>query len=123
MCPKAEIEVGHFAPVCAKLLIMLLYGARFARRDLLRAICHLAKSLTKWSLELDKDLHHLFYYVKGSLDTYMVGYVGDEPKDIKPRCYADANLADKETSYSTSGVHLVMVGPRTNFPITGISKG
>ena len=32
-------------------------------------------------------------------------------------------MADKENSYSTSGVHLAMIGPRTNYPLSGLSKG
>ena len=53
----------------------------------------------------------------------MIGYVGDNVEDIHPNLFADANLAEKESSYSTSGIHLAMLGKHTNFPLTGISKG
>ena len=37
--------------------------------------------------------------------------------------YADADFAgDADTQRSTSGVHLAVMGPNTNFPLAGISK-
>ena len=85
--------------------MLALYGARFARRDLLRCVCHLAKSLTKWSEDIDDDLHHLMCDIHGSFDDYMIGYVGDGASNITPNLFPDANLAERDT-YSTSGVRL-----------------
>ena len=48
---------GHLQPHAAKVLMKLLYGARLARFDLLRAINNLAASITKWTPECDKRLH------------------------------------------------------------------
>jgi len=39
LCAPIPLVPGHFAPVAAKLLMMVLYGARYARRDLLRCVC------------------------------------------------------------------------------------
>ena len=53
----------------------------------------------------------------------MVGWVGDDPSQLRPHLFADANFAGCElTQRSTSGLHLVIRGPRTCFPIAGQSK-
>ena len=52
-----------------------------------------------------------------------VGWVGDELGAVKPHVFADADSAGcSETQRSTSGLHFVIMGPNTNFPISGISK-
>ena len=45
---------GELQPYAAKVLMKLLYGARLARFDLLRAINNLSASITKWTPECDK---------------------------------------------------------------------
>ena len=42
-------EVGVLAPIAAQVVMKLFYCARVARPDLLRAIGHLTRFLTKWS--------------------------------------------------------------------------
>ena len=39
---EVEVDRGRLAPVAAKILMKILYGARCARLDLLRAVSHLA---------------------------------------------------------------------------------
>jgi hypothetical protein len=52
---KHDYEPGKFtAKSVASILMNLLYAARIARFDLLRAICHLACFTTKWSVECDQ---------------------------------------------------------------------
>ena len=36
---RAHDEVGALAPVASSILLEILYGARMARLDLLRAVC------------------------------------------------------------------------------------
>ena len=52
-----EESKGRLAPVAAKILMKILYGARMARLDLLRAVSHLACYFTKWSTKCDQRLH------------------------------------------------------------------
>ena len=40
--------------IAAKILMKIMYGARFARPDLLRAVCVLARRITKWDDDCDK---------------------------------------------------------------------
>ena len=47
--PKVD-EKGVLAPIAAQALMKLLYGARYCRPDLLRAISTLARCVTKWDL-------------------------------------------------------------------------
>ena len=101
----------------------LLYAARMARLDLLRAINHLACFITKWDTECDKRLHRLMCYVHSSLDLKQLGWMGDTLDDISIHLYADADFAgDIKTSKSTSGVFLCIRGTHTMFPISGTSK-
>ena len=46
-------------PYAAKVLMKVLYAARYARFDLLRAVCFLAQYITKWDATCDKRLYTL----------------------------------------------------------------
>ena len=114
---------GHLQPHAAKVLMKLLYGARLARFDLLRAINNLAASITKWTPECDKRLHHIMCYVNSTVKHRLVGFVGDKPCDTQPHLFADADFAgDPETQRSMSRLHLALRGPATCYPLTGAPK-
>ena len=101
----------------------ILRAARLARFDLLRAVTHLATYVTKWTSECDRRLHRLIGYIKSTKHYRMVGWVGDELSCVQPHLFADADFAGcVDTQRSTSGVHSVMRGPNTCFPIAGQSK-
>jgi hypothetical protein len=55
----AEGASRELAPIASKLLMKILYAARMARYDLLRATCYLATRITKWDATCDKMLHRL----------------------------------------------------------------
>ena len=81
--------------------MMVLYGARYARRDLLRAVCYFAKSMSKWKKAHDDQLHRLFCIIDSTLDMHQIGYVGDKIEDIELTLFADADFAgDKINSHS-----------------------
>ena len=46
-----------FANVALKVLMKILYAARYCRPDLLRATCALARTVTKWTTECDSQFH------------------------------------------------------------------
>ena len=58
---------GRLAPVAARILMKILYGARTARLDLLRVVSHLACYLTRWTSECDRKLHRLVCYIQSTL--------------------------------------------------------
>jgi hypothetical protein len=123
--PKPELaegDRGQLASVAASVLMKVLYAARLARFDLLRATCRLACYISKWDKACDKRLVRLISYIQSTLHWRQVGYVGGSLKDTQPNVYADADLAGcADTQRSTTGVHLAMQGPNTDFPLTGIS--
>ncbi len=53
----------------------------------------------------------------------MRGYVGDRITDCFLCVFSDADLAgDHEDSKSTSGIFMAIIGPRTFFPLSAVSK-
>eukprot|EP00972_Heterocapsa_arctica_P031557 4647733-Heterocapsa_arctica.AAC.1 len=71
----------------------ILYAARLARFDLLRAVCHPATFVTKWTSECDRKLHRLVCYIHSSKHLRMIGWVGDRLSVVRPHLYADADFA------------------------------
>ena len=84
---------GRLSPVAARILMKILYGARGARLDLLRAVSHLACYFTKWTPECDRKLHRLVCYIHSSYHVRMVGWVGDPLERLEPHMFADADFA------------------------------
>ena len=114
---------GELAPIAAKVLMKILYGARMCRYDLLRPTCHLATKITKWSKLCDKALHRLVAYVNSTLDLRLCGWIGDPPDQWEFVVYSDADFSgDRETSRSTSGVLVCLRGPNTFSPLSATSK-
>ena len=98
---------GRLAPVAARILMKILYGARTARLDLLRAVSHLACYFTRWTSECDRKLHRLVCYINSTLHVRMAGWVGDRLEQLQPHMFADADFAGCVTTQrSTSGLYL-----------------
>ena len=60
----------------------ILYGARMARYDLLRAVGTLASCVTKWTRQCDRDLHRLVCYINSTIPYRQVSWFGDLAKDL-----------------------------------------
>jgi hypothetical protein len=119
----AEGVSGELAPIASKVLMKILYAARMARYDLLRATCYLATRIPKWDVSCDRMLHRLVCYINSSLDLRMTGWVGDDPPALELVLFTDADFAgDGDTHRSTSGVFLCLKGPRTFVPLSAVSK-
>jgi hypothetical protein len=113
---------GRLAACAASVLMKLLYGARMARFDLLRAINSLAPRLATWDVECDKRLHRVMCYVHSAIHLHMVGWVGHAFDDCGLRLYSDADFAGcARTERSTSGLSLRVVASDTRFPLSGQS--
>ena len=121
--PPPAPDQGRLQPIAAKVLMKILYAARLCRFDLLRAVCHLATFVTKWTSECDRKLHRLVCYINSSKHLRMIGWVGDDLSALQPHLFADADFAGcTATQRSTSGYHFAIRGPNTCFPITGVSR-
>ena len=101
-CPRTRRQTRQS---CREPLMKILYGARYARFDLLRATCHLACFITRWTSDCDKRLHRLICYMHSTRHLRMIGWVGDSLEHLSPHLYADADFAGcAQTQRSTSGL-------------------
>ena len=64
--PEPPTKSGVLQPIAAKVLMKILYGARMARYDLLRAVCHAASCITKWTEQQYMDLFRLICFIKST---------------------------------------------------------
>jgi len=116
--PEDMGKAGALAPVASKILMKILYAARMARPDLLRATCYLATRITKWTPQCDRMLYRLVCYIHSSLDYFLHGWVGDDPQKLELCLYTDADFAgDPDNARSTSGVYLCLRGPNSFVPL------
>ena len=67
------------------MLMSILYPDRLARFDLLKPVGFLAKCISRWDAKCDARLHQLMSYINTTLSDRMVGYIGDDPKDLTAR--------------------------------------
>ena len=121
--PELVNPHGQLHEYAARVLMKILYGARLARKDLLRAIGALATFITKWDKECDKKLLQLVSYINSSLDYREIGWVGNSAKELLYKLFADADFAgDSKTYKSTNGCASKVVGSFSSFVISGVSK-
>lgn len=76
-------QKGALAPIAARVLMKILFAARMARYNLLRAVQGLAARVTKWSADCDKALHRLICYIHSTLDHKLKAFVGDPIKECR----------------------------------------
>jgi hypothetical protein len=122
--PDAEPEPnGVLAPIAARILMKILYGARMARYDLLRAISYLAGAVTRWTEQCDKDLHRLVAYINTTQKYVQVSWVGNAQSELYLQTYCDADFAGcPRTQRSTTGVVVIMKGSHTRFLLSAVSS-
>ncbi|MDP7561187.1 MAG: Ty1/Copia family ribonuclease HI, partial [Planctomycetota bacterium] len=120
---EADPRLCKLGEKAMRVLMKLLYAARIARPDLLRAINALGAWIHKWDEECEADLHRLMCYLWSSPERRQYAWVGDPKEAISAHLFADADFAgDHKGARSTTGVHLCLRGPNTYCPLSGISK-
>ena len=100
----------------------ILFAARMARFDLLRATQSLASRVTKLSIECDVALHRLVSYIHCTKHHFLEGFIGDAFDECQLWLFADADHAGEHDSTSTTGSAIVLVGPNTYYPLNAFSK-
>ena len=70
-------DEGALASVACSLLMKVLWAARLARPDLLRAVNHLATTVTRWTSKCDSMMCRFMAYIQNTLHLRMIGWVGD----------------------------------------------
>ena len=86
----------------------ILYAARLARFDLLRAIGVLATMLTKWDSFCDRKFHRIICYINQTLDLTMVSWMSSNAviNKLCQNIFGDADFAgDAKSMRSTTGVY------------------
>ena len=106
---------------------MVLYGARAARKELLRAVNNLARFINRWSLDCDIKLKRLmdyiYIYIYSTYHWREVNWIGDTVEDLSIHLYPDADFGGcQATSKSTSGCYFCVSGENTRFGLAGSSK-
>ena len=121
--PLEENEkAGRLQPIASKVLMKILFAARMARWDLLRATQSLASRVTKWSCDCDIGLHRLVAYINSTLHVTMSGFIGDSINDCQLWLFCDSDFAGEFDAKSTTGCALFLVGPNTYYPLNAFSK-
>ena len=69
------VKGGELQPIASSILMKILYAARMARHDLLRACNFLATKVTKWDKHCGKMLHRLVSYINSTLDQRLYAWV------------------------------------------------
>ena len=94
----------------------VLWGARVGRWDLLKAVCYLARRISKWTHARDRLLLRLMCYINSTLRYTLSVVVGDTIDDWHLKLFADADLAgDKSDHKSTSGLFHCISSPKLVF--------
>ena len=113
----ATKPVGKLSKIACKALMKIMYIARFARPDLLRAVGALSTMITKWDDLCDRKLFRIVKYINGSVGWRQIGFIGDGPDELELGLFSDADFAgDRDTMRSTSGVFLALYGPPQFLP-------
>ena len=91
--------------------------------ELIHPVCSLAREVTKWNKACDKRLYRLVSYLHSTRTLSQEGYVGDAAEDLSILCCTGASFAgDVQTSRSTSGCYICLVGKTAFMPLNAISK-
>ncbi len=84
-------QPGELANSAASIIVKIMYAARMARFDLLRAVQGLARVITKWTARQDQELHRLMCYIQTTKHWRSVGWMGDAADQVKPVVFTDAD--------------------------------
>ena len=92
--PECDDEVrGELAGEACGVLMKNLYAARLSRPDLLKPINELAKSVTKWTRNHDRQLWRLMCYMKSTRDFQHEGVVNNKPEDLYLQLFVDEDFS------------------------------
>ena len=114
---------GQLGPLATSILMRILYSAREARLDLLRAVNKISSPVPYWDSDADRRMPQLVAYIKSTLHYRQYGWIGDSPEVLQPHAYTGADSAGcSKTLRSTTGIQMQVEGPHSCFPIAASSK-
>jgi hypothetical protein len=89
-----DAELGELSADACGVLMKNLYAARLSRPDLLKPINDLAKNVTKWTKNCDKQLCRLMSYMSCMRGHTLRGYVADKPEDLWLELFVDSDFCE-----------------------------
>lgn len=116
---------GELSQQASRVLMKVLWAARIARPDLMKAIADLTRRLTAWTKAFDRRLHRLMSYLFGSKNFKLQGQIGDHPDKLYVSTYTDADhchCSAQEDTKSSSAMLMALEGPNSFWPISWASK-
>ena len=114
---------GKVADTCARIVLKILFFARIARPDVLCACNQLAREVSKWTVACDRRLYRLVCYLQTTKAWVIRNMIGDTIDKLHLAVYSDASFAgEKNSSKSTTGGVLCLVGPRSFVSLNWICK-
>lgn len=120
---ELEEAEGQLASSASSILMKLMWIARLARPDVLRATTWLATKIHSWGRACDSHLHRVMCYLYHTQNDLLTGWIADEPKDIYVERFVDADFCgDEQDCDSTSGGWIQLTGAATQFPLAWIWK-
>ena len=87
------MEGGTLSKIATKVLTKIMYIARLARPDLLRAVGALTIMITKWTPLCDRKLFRIIKYRNGSVAWRQIGFIGDKADSLELGLFSDADFA------------------------------
>ena len=118
-----DIPHGAMNTDAASIIMTTMYAARMARFDLLRAVGHLARRMTKWDKLESKRLREIIECMHRTYELRLKGFICDKTENLKLAQYADAVCASgRSDAKSTSGLLLAQVGPMSFYPLAAHPK-
>ena len=92
---KQDADEGALASVACSFFMKVLWAARLARPDLLRAVNYLATKVSKWTSTCCSMMHRRMGYTQATLHLRMVGWIGDSREQFYRHFFADADSRSK----------------------------
>ena len=122
--PPAKTGVtGELSHIATKCLMKIMYIARFARQECLRAVGALTTMITSWDEANDRKPFRIIKFISGTVSWRQLGFMGDSPDQLQLGLFSDADFAGYRADMrSTSGVFLAVYGDHCFLPICGQSK-
>ena len=101
----------------------ILYGERMTRYDLLKAVCHSASCITKWTRQNDVEVYRLICYIQTTIEHCQHSFCGNSAHELQLAVYADADWeGDTRTHKSTSGCALALLASHTKCMLSASSR-
>lgn len=117
-------ELGELSSIAAEVFMNILCAARMVRFGILQLVTSLAREVSRWNRACDKMLFRVARYINSMLNVNVVSHIGDPMHECRLLLFTDSYFAgDTRSSKSTTGLRLVLVGPRTLAPIAVAPTG